>query len=127
MEDDIRYVSLGEITKTYRQPDGSVIVEGRLGGETLDLDGQKLAKDWLDKEVPAWSKVGNVRAMHQAISAGKAISTEDRGQDWWLTAKIVDPIEAMKCEAGLYNGFSVGIKNGGWITTQDAPKRLFKK
>lgn len=127
MEDDIKYLALGEITKTYRQPDGSVIVEGRLGGETLDLDGQRLSKEWLDGAVPKWASRGNIRAMHQPIAAGKALQTEDRGADWFLTAKIVDPIEAMKCEQGIYTGWSVGVKNGGWVVTKDAPNGLINK
>jgi hypothetical protein len=106
-----------ELTKSYEQPDGSVIVEGRLGGPTEDLDGQYLDKDWLDVAVPKWAQRGNIRSMHQPISAGKAQSVTDTGTDWHLVAKIVDPVEVTKVKAGLYTGFSVGVKNGGVIKT----------
>ncbi len=113
------------ITKTYKQPDGTLIVEGRLGGETLDLDGQALSKTWLDTAVPEWMERGPaIRAMHQAISAGRATKATDTGTDWWITTKIVDPVEVMKTEAGLYGGFSVGIKNGRVVESKQFPGGL---
>lgn len=114
-----------EITKTYKQPDGTLIVEGRLGGETIDLDGQALSKKWLDTAVPEWMERGPaIRAMHQPISAGRGTKAVDTGEDWWITTKIVDPIEVMKTEAGLYGGFSVGIKNGRVVENAKYPNGL---
>lgn len=110
------------ITKSHEMPDGSVIVEGRLGGPTEDLDGQYLDKDWLDVAVPKWAKRGNIRAMHQPISAGTAKSVTDTGADWFLQAKINDPVEARKCLDGNYTGFSVGVKNGGVLKTSKMAK-----
>lgn len=110
------------ITKSHPLPDGSVIVEGRLGGPTEDLDGEYLDKDWLDVAVPKWAQRGNIRAMHQPISAGTAMATTDMGEDWFLQAKINDPVEARKCLDGNYTGFSVGVKNGGVLVTSKMAK-----
>src|ERR1700752_983599 len=100
---DITY-AWAEITKVLDQEDGSVLVEGRLGGETLDMDQQKLAKSWLDKAVPKWMETGpNVRAMHSNIAAGRGVSATDTGSPeggWRLVSKIVDPVEVLKCKAG---------------------------
>jgi hypothetical protein len=110
------------IEKSYEMPDGSVIVEGRLGGPTEDLDGQFLDKGWLDKAVPEWMERGNIRAMHKAISAGKALAATDKGDDWHLRAKINDPVEKTKVLDGNYTGFSVGVKNGHITPTNKIAK-----
>lgn len=53
---------------------------------------------------------GNVRAMHQAIAAGKLIecTLDDANKGLWVGAKIVDDNEWKKVAEGVYTGFSIG-------------------
>lgn len=54
--------------------------------------------------------MGNLRAMHQPIAAGKLIDlrADDSRKGFFLGARIVDDNEWKKVEAGVYTGFSVG-------------------
>jgi len=89
-DNDIRYFHVADLTKSAPAADGTVLVSGRLAGETVDMDNQKLSKSWLDVEVPKWAERGNIRAMHRPISAGKAKTVTDQGDAWHLVGKIVD-------------------------------------
>ena len=54
--------------------------------------------------------LGNVRAMHRSVAAGKLIDlrADDTSKGFWVGAKIVDDREWKKVEEGVYTGFSVG-------------------
>lgn len=54
--------------------------------------------------------VGNVRAMHNKIAAGKLteITFADAEKAIDVCAEIVDPVEREKCFKGVYTGFSIG-------------------
>jgi hypothetical protein len=54
--------------------------------------------------------VGNVRAMHGKIAAGKLteIAFIDAEKAIDVCAEIVDPVEREKCIKGVYTGFSIG-------------------
>lgn len=94
-----------------RAEDGSYVVYGKAAGPDLDLEGDVLDPAWLSKAMPAWFGSGaNVREMHTMSAAGVGTEIEQLGDDWWVSAKIVDPTAIAKCEAGVYRGFSVGIK-----------------
>jgi hypothetical protein len=112
MADQLKYV-YGTITKREQLGDGSVLVEGRLAGETLDMDGQVLDYDWLSSVLPKWGERGNIRVMHNRHAVGKMVSLvgDDEKREWYMTAKIVDPVEAKKCLEDVYTGWSGGIKN----------------
>jgi hypothetical protein len=113
MADQLKYV-YGTITKREALGDGSVLVEGRLAGETLDMDGQVLDYDWLSAALPKWgNERGNIRVMHNRKAVGKMVSLtgDDEKREWWMSAKIVDKEEAAKCLEDVYTGWSVGIKN----------------
>lgn len=58
--------------------------------------------------------LGNVRAMHQPIAAGKVISMQfdDSAKKIAVGAKIVDDNEWKKVAEGVYTGFSVGGRYG---------------
>lgn len=53
---------------------------------------------------------GNVRAMHQAVAAGKLVecTMDDANKGLWVGAKIVDDNEWKKVLEGVYTGFSIG-------------------
>jgi hypothetical protein len=54
--------------------------------------------------------LGNVRAMHQPVAAGKVIDLQFNDADKYvfIGTHIVDDAEWKKVEAGVYTGFSVG-------------------
>jgi hypothetical protein len=56
--------------------------------------------------------LGNLRAMHQPISAGKVtqIEYDDSGKKIEICAKVVDDAEWQKVDEGVYSGFSHGGK-----------------
>ncbi len=117
-----RYFSLG-IVKLEEQPDGSVLVRGRPTQEVLDVDQQIADKGWFKKALPEWfHSWANVREMHEAHAVGVGKQLEwDEKDDPWLSARIVDPIAAMKCREGVYKGFSIGIKDPEIANDPEAP------
>lgn len=99
------------ITKSERGDDGNLYVYGKMTGPDLDLDGQRMDPAWLQTAVPEWFNTGaNLRLMHQAIAVGKGTELEQQGDDWWLTAKVVDPAAQKLVDEGVLAGFSIGIK-----------------
>lgn len=114
-------------------------VSGRLTQEIVDRDGEI----WdYEKSVPhmrEWSasfekatdgkSLGNLRAMHQPISAGKltAIDFNDSEKAVDITAKVVDDAEWEKVDQGVYTGFSLGgqvIKS--WRDPSDTKHKRFE-
>jgi hypothetical protein len=111
-----------EIVKTAPQEDGSLLVYGKATGSDLDLDQQRCSPEWLKRAMPEWFKIGNVREQHDAKRAvGKAIEHEQKADGHWITAKIVDPVAKAKTEAGIFTGFSIGIKGPRIEKSADAP------
>lgn len=51
----------------------------------------------------------NVREMHTANAAGVALSVDWDQKGAKIRAKIVDPTARMKCEEGVYKGYSIGV------------------
>ncbi len=82
-------------------------------GEIMDYESSKpLFLEWsaqFDKATDGKS-LGNVRAMHGHVAAGKLIAFEpqDAEKRFYVGAHIVDDAEWNKVEAGVYTGFSVG-------------------
>lgn len=68
--------------------------------------------DWSQKtqKRSGGKSLGNVRAMHQNIAAGKLIElkADDVHKGFYVGAKIVDDNEWKKVVSGVYTGFSVG-------------------
>ena len=54
--------------------------------------------------------LGNVRAMHGKVAAGKliAINFNDADKQIEIGAKIIDPVEVKKVRSGTYRAFSIG-------------------
>lgn len=97
-------------------------VWGVLAEEALDKSGEILDYDRSKPHFAAWSdsfakatdgkSVGNLRAMHRDIAAGKFISVNlnDADKRVEVGAKVVDDNEWAKCLEGVYTGFSIGGK-----------------
>lgn len=100
-------------------------VWGRITQEVVDkvdeiLDYEKSKpyfKAWSDGFASATDgkSLGNVRAMHGKVAAGKliAINFNDAEKAIDVGAKIVDDAEWSKCAEGVYTGFSIGGKYVG--------------
>jgi hypothetical protein len=96
------------------------LVYGYATAETPDRAGEICDYDSTKPHYEAWSKgisratggksLGNVRAMHGAVAAGKiaSIRFNDEEKRIEITAKIIDDDEWRKVEEGVYTGFSQG-------------------
>lgn len=114
-----------EITKTAPQADGSIFVYGKATGSDLDLDGQRCDPVWLQQAMPEFMKIGNIREQHDSKRAvGKAIDHELKDSGHWIKARIVDPVAVAKTQAGIFTGFSIGIKGPRLEKSTDAPNGL---
>lgn len=93
-------------------------VYGTATQEVPDRDDEIMDYDSSKPYIEGWSQyfddatggksLGNVRAMHRNISAGKlsAIEFDDANKCVEVAAKIVDDQEWQKCLEGVYTGFS---------------------
>jgi hypothetical protein len=117
----LTYAYAAEIVKSERDADGHLIVYGKATGPDLDLDGQICDPKWLKKAMPEWMTFGNIREMHGPIAAGIGIELTEKGDDWFLKSKCIDPGTATKIEEGVLKGYSIGIKNGQVTKDASAP------
>lgn len=99
-----------EITKADKQDDGSLLVEGTVSDETVDIDQQIADDTWLKDALPEWFKYGNIREQHGLTAAGVATEYDGTGDTHKIKALIVDPGSVKKVEARVLKGFSIGIK-----------------
>ena len=100
-----------DILKYNKNDDGTLTVYGKATSDALDIDQQICDNDWLSKAVPEWFKSGgNIREQHSAIAAGVATEYEQKGDGFYVEAKIVDPSSIKKVEHKVLKGFSIGIK-----------------
>jgi hypothetical protein len=93
---------------------------GRLTQEMVDRDGEIWDYASSVPHIKTWSQgfddatdgksLGNLRAMHRPISAGKltAIEFNDTERAVDIVAKVVDDAEWEKVKEGVYTGFSIG-------------------
>lgn len=98
---------------TAKGDDSRRLVEGYVSSPAVDCDDQIVDQDWLKAELPDWMlRYGNIREQHNPQRAvGKAQAVDLTAQPGpYLVAKIVDDDAWRKVQAGVYNGFSVGIK-----------------
>lgn len=109
---DVAY-AWAPITKTEEQDDGTLMVYGPAASSDLDRDQQRLNADWLDRAMPEWAQVGNIREQHdskRAVGVGVGLTKTDDGRHH-IAAHIVDDQAIKKINAKVLKGFSVGIKN----------------
>jgi hypothetical protein len=117
----ITHAFAADITKAERDSNGDLIVYGKATGPDVDLDEQVCDPAWLRKAMPDWMEWGNLREMHQPISAGVGLELAAQGDDWMVKSKVVDEGTAKKIEAGALKGYSVGIKNAQVVKDASAP------
>lgn len=123
-DDAVRFFYAADITKVEQDGAGNLLVTGPMSSGRIDLERQVIDPDWLREEIPPWFRDwGNIREQHNPMSAvGKAKRVEiDAKPGPVLTAKIIDPAARQKVLEGVYNGFSVGIKNPVIMNDPTAP------
>lgn len=112
------FIPITKVDETRRE------VWGVAAEEAPDKSGEIMDYALSKPRFQEWSKVisdatggkslGNVRAMHQPIAAGKVISMQfdDDSKRVLVGARIVDDVEWRKVTEGVYTGFSVGGRYG---------------
>lgn len=107
------------------------LVYGRIAEEVVDKSGEIMDYEKSKPYFKAWSaevsedtagkSLGNVRAMHGKIAAGKLtdIAFDDDSKAIDVAAKIVDDTEWKKVLEGIYTGFSIG---GSYVGEKVAEK-----
>ena len=114
------------ITKRAQQPDGSVIIEGPITDDSLDLDRQIVDAASAAKALQNWfDEYANVRQQHSPIlaPAGKGISLKFVDGVPWLKAHILEPTAVKLVNARVYQAYSIGIGDGRLDTSPAARKR----
>jgi len=108
------------------------LVYGTLSEEIADKAGEILDYAGSKPEFEKWSRglsdasggknLGNVRAMHGSVAAGKFVDIEfdDKNKRISGVAKIVDDDEWQKVLEGVYTGFSIG---GGYAKRWNDSKK----
>ena len=128
----IMFAQLQKIDATKRTVTGVMVSETPdAANEIFDYDASKaFFVDWSQhvSKSSGGKSLGNVRAMHQPISAGKLVDIQfdDEARKITCEAEIVDDGEWKKVEAGLYTGFSFGGKYvKKWKDPTDATKTRY--
>lgn len=110
-------------------------VHGRAVQEMLDKSGEVFDYDSSKPNFEKWSRdfekvtdgrsLGNVRAMHGKVAAGKLteVAFEDAEKAIDVVAHVVDEAEWKKCLEGVYTGFSIGGRYEKKWTDDDGLKR----
>ena len=110
------FAALTKVDESRREVHGRLAQEvGDHSGEIMDYATSKpLFQSWSAEFEKATNgqSVGNVRAMHGNVAAGKFIQMvyDDVAKAVDVVAKIVDDAEWQKCLEGVYTGFSIGGK-----------------
>jgi hypothetical protein len=101
-----------QIIKQERLDDGTLMVYGKATDDSLDIDQQICDAGWLAKAMPEWFKSGgNIREQHSNIAAGVAKELDAKDDGFYINVHVVDPVSVKKTEAGVFKGFSVGIRS----------------
>jgi hypothetical protein len=107
------FIPLRKVDAAQRMVYGQIDETPDRAGEVFDYKSSK-------RHFQTWSRsvrkatdgksLGNVRAMHGAVAAGKleSIQFDDEARCIQLVARIVDDAEWQKVEQGVYTGFSPG-------------------
>jgi hypothetical protein len=108
------FLPIGKVDAAKRIVYGTLTAEiPDKSGEIFDYaSGKPAVQAWSDeiKEASGGKSLGNVRAMHNKVAAGKFtdIQFDDDNKRIEGAAKIVDDDEWEKVVEGVYTGFSIG-------------------
>jgi hypothetical protein len=124
------YAPITRADEETREVEGYAFVNETVEGE----GGIALLRSAMEAATEDYMSWGAIREMHQPSAAGTAVSVEWDEKGAVLRAKIVDDAAWEKVKAGVYKGFSVGVRprimrgkrveSAQWIETSlvDRPK-----
>ena len=100
------------IEKAEKQDDGTLKVYGFASSEVVDSDGETVTADAMKAAREGYMAWGAVREMHDAKKAAGVAIEYDVQEDGrtFFGAHVVDPVAVLKCETGVYKGFSIGAR-----------------
>lgn len=109
--DTTSYVYTPFVAKRHDGPER--LIAGPISANMIDLDQQLVDPEFLKSALPAWMVYGNIREQHNPLRpVGKAQSLDaSHPVGPYIVAKIADDECWNKIQAGVFSGFSVGIKN----------------
>ena len=93
-----------------KSDDDERMVFGYASTETMDSQGEIVAKDAITGALPEYMRFGNIREMNQPRAVGKAQEATIDEKGLYLGVKVVDDSAWTKVKEGVYNGFSIGGK-----------------
>ena len=108
------FIPITKVDATQRLVYGLATAEiADRSGEICDYDFTKpYYENWSDEiaQSSGGKSLGNLRAMHGAVAAGKvtALTFNDEDKQIEICAKVVDDDEWRKVQEGVYTGFSQG-------------------
>lgn len=115
------YVSF-DITKTEKQPDGTLFVYGPATSDDLDSDKQIIDADFARKGLADWLRTGgNVRQMHQPKAIGLGVELTTVANKQMLKGHIIETEAIKLVEHKVLTAWSVGISNGRIVRDAAAP------
>lgn len=127
------FLQLTKVDEEQRLVYGRAVVETLdKSGEVFDYDSSKPHfKEWSDgmAKVTDGKSLGNIRAMHNKVAAGKVIDIEfhDDAKAIDIVGKIVDDDSWNKVLEGVFSGFSIGGRyHKKWQVPQDDGKSVTK-
>jgi hypothetical protein len=112
------FAQLAKIDEEHRQVWGVATAEQPdRSGEVMDYSTSKANfQKWSDEfsKASGGASLGNLRAMHQPVAAGRIVSIDfrDGSKEIYIGAEIVDAQEWEKVLKGVYTGFSIGGRYG---------------
>jgi hypothetical protein len=102
------YIPFERVEKTE---DGCIVEGYAFVNEVVRGEGGiAIKRSAMEAATPDYMRFANVREMHGRNAAGvvQEHQWDDRG--CFLRTKVVDPVAAVKCEEGVYKGYSIGIQ-----------------
>lgn len=122
MPDQVLFARIAKVDEATRTVYGRAVQEVKdKSGETFDYASSKpFFQKWseVSKDASGGQSVGNLRAMHGKVAAGKLTQIEFKDDECAIdiAAKVVDDAEWGKVTEGVYTGFSIG---GSYIRKWD--------
>lgn len=86
------------------------MVYGYASTEALDHQGERVAKEAIERALPDYMKFGNIREMHSDSAVGVAEEATIDNKGLYIAAKVVDDNAWKKVKEKVYKGFSIGGK-----------------
>jgi hypothetical protein len=99
------YMPIERLDEEKQIVEGYCFVNETVRGE----GGVRLKRSAMEAATADYMKFHPLREMHQPSAAGNILSLEWDDKGCYCRAEVVDPVAWLKCQKGVYKGFSVGV------------------